>query len=247
MKLTIHPRKNLKKGETNRIRREGNIPGVLYGKGQENETITLKGSEIQAVLRNLKSGQLATTVFELSGEGKPRKAIVKDIHYHPANYAVEHIDLSILRDDQLVTVNIPIRILGVDECVGIKLGGFLRQVIRTIQVSCLPKDIPQEFTLDIRALDINECKRLSDLEIPKSVRPLAVLNEVAVVVAKARALVEPTPAPGAAVAAVPGEAGAAAIAPAVPGAPGAAPAAAAAPAAGAKSAAGDKKPPAGKK
>src|SRR3989344_4099735 len=198
MKLTIHPRKNLTKGETNRIRREGDIPAILYGKNQENETITVKGSEVKAILRNLKSGRLATTVFELTDGGKKsRKAIVKDIQYHPANYAVEHIDLAVLLDDQLVTVNVPIRILGVDECVGIKLGGFLRQVIRTIQVNCLPKDIPQEFTLDVRTLDVNESKRLSDLAIPKNVRPRAVLSEVAVVIAKARALAEPEPAPGA--------------------------------------------------
>jgi len=64
------------------------------------------------------------------------------------------------------------------------LGGFMRQVIRALKVSCLPKDIPQEFVLDVKDLSIAQSKRLSDIELPSSVRPLARMNEIAVVIAK---------------------------------------------------------------
>lgn len=183
-KLTVYPRKDLKKGETNRIRREGNILAVLYGQGHSNENIWIKGDEFQAILRNLKDGSLATSVFELHDGKKTHKAIIKDIHYHVANYAIQHIDFAILDDSREVSINVPIVILGQGECVGIKLGGFMRQVIRSLKVSCLPKHIPQQFELDIRDLNVAQSKRLADIAIPDSVRPLGRMNEVAVVIAK---------------------------------------------------------------
>jgi large subunit ribosomal protein L25 len=112
------------------------------------------------------------------------KAIVKDIHYHVASYAIEHIDFAILDPHREVTVNVPITILGLADCVGVKLGGFMRQVIRALKVSCLPKHIPKAFELDIRDLNVAQSKRLSDIAIPDSVRPLGRMNEVAVVIAK---------------------------------------------------------------
>jgi large subunit ribosomal protein L25 len=183
-KLTVYPRKDLKKSETNRIRREGNIPGIIYGQGHQNETIWIKGDEIQAILRNLKSGLLATTSFELHDGKKTYKAIIKDIHYHVANYAIQHIDFAVLDSHRELTVNVPITILGLADCVGVKLGGFMRQVIRTLKVKCLPKNIPSEFELDIRDLNVAQSKRLSDIAIPDSVRPMGRMNEVAVVIAK---------------------------------------------------------------
>lgn len=184
MKLKFFERKNLAKSETNRIRREGNIPGVIYGQGAENRNITILGDELKAILRNMKSGLLATTIFELHDGEKTIKAIVKDIHYHVASYAVQHIDFALIEENRPVTVNVPLHVLGTSDCVGIKLGGFLRQVIRSLKVACLPKDIPQEFVIDIRDLNIAQAKRLSDVEIPSSVKPLARMNEVAVVIAK---------------------------------------------------------------
>ncbi|HEY4254822.1 MAG TPA: 50S ribosomal protein L25 [Chlamydiales bacterium] len=184
MKLTVSSRKELKKSDTKRIRREGNIPAILYGLGHDNELVMVNGEEMRTHLRNMKSGLLATTVFELTDGKKARKAIVKDIHYHPVSYAILHMDFALVADDRAVTVNVPLQITGTGDCVGIKLGGFLRQVIRSLKVECLPKHIPQEFTLDVRELNLNEAKRLSDIAIPSNVRPMARMNEVAVVIAK---------------------------------------------------------------
>ena len=184
MKLTVNHRKDLKKSETKQIRREGNIPAILYGKGQANQNIFIKGSEFQEFKRTLKAGLLATSVFELNDGGKIRKAIVKDVHYHPTTYSVLHLDFLMLEENEMVSVNVPIQVTGVADCVGIKLGGTLRQVIRSIKVKCLPKNIPQEFVLDVAELDLGKLKRLSDIAMPSSVMPIAQMNEVAVVIAK---------------------------------------------------------------
>ena len=137
MKFSVFKRITGKKGEINRIRREGNVPCILYGYNQPGETIYLNGDEVRAMLRNMKAGTLSTTVFELEEGQKKHKAIVKEIQYHPVSYAVQHIDFALLSDEREVTVNIPIEIAGVADCAGIKLGGFLRQAIRMLKVTCL--------------------------------------------------------------------------------------------------------------
>lgn len=184
MKLSIFERKAEKKSDTKKIRREGKIPAILYGLSQPPRLICLKGSEMQSILRSLQPQLLATTVFELLEGEKAHRALVKEIQYHPTSYAIEHIDFMILSDSVPVTVNVPIQIHGAMECVGVKLGGFIRHVIRSLKVKCFPRDLPKEFILNVQNLDLAGVLRLSDLAIPEGVRPLAKMNEVAVVIAK---------------------------------------------------------------
>lgn len=184
MKLTVKKRTGATRGEVKAIRRVGNLPAVIYGPGVEGEKIFIEGPEFQACLRQIKQKhkQIATTIFELDS----KKALIKDIQYHPVTYAIEHIDFFLLTDDKPITVNVPIQINGIADCTGIKLGGTLRQVIRTLKVSCLPSDIPNDFQIDIRDLGLGQSIRLSDIAIPSNVRPLALMNEVAVVIAKGK-------------------------------------------------------------
>lgn len=184
MKFSIQKRTTGKKGETNRIRREGSIPCILYGFQKAGEPVYIKGEDVQTVLRNMQSGLLSTTVFELNDGHIKHKAIIKEIQYHPVSYAVLHIDFALLSDERPITLNVPIELVGTADCAGVKLGGFLRQAIRTLKVTCLPKHIPEKFTLDVRDLNIAQSKKLSDIDMPKHVRPRAKMNEVAVVVGK---------------------------------------------------------------
>ncbi len=110
--------------------------------------------------------------------------ILKDIQYDPTNYSIIHLDFEELLDDVPVNVKVPIECTGVVDCTGVKLGGILRQVIRHLRVRCLPKDMPSFFQVDVKAMGIMDVKRLADLNIPQTVRPLADMNEVAVVIAK---------------------------------------------------------------
>jgi large subunit ribosomal protein L25 len=184
MKLTAHVRSKAKKSDIKQIRREGNIPAILYSVGQQNMTLTVDGDEIAAVLRNMKPGHLGTTVFHLKVDGKERRAIIKDIQYQLTTYQVSHIDFEELFDDVPVSVKVPIQCTGVAECAGVKLGGFLRQIIRHVKVECLPKAIPSQFLIDVQDLGIKQSKKLSDITIPAGVKPLAKLDEVVVVVSK---------------------------------------------------------------
>jgi large subunit ribosomal protein L25 len=185
MKLQVCKRNLLKKSETKRIRREGGIPCALYVRGKATDTMTVQGSEFSVLMRGLQPGRLSTAIFTLVDEqGKMHKAILKEIQYEPTTYAVVHLDFEELFDDVKVKLKVPIECIGIVDCVGIKLGGVLRQVLRHVSVCCLPKDIPSTFQLDVKSLALFESKRLSDIEIPQTIRPLTNLNEVAVVIAK---------------------------------------------------------------
>ncbi|MBA3957219.1 MAG: 50S ribosomal protein L25/general stress protein Ctc [Parachlamydiaceae bacterium] len=185
MKLQMSKRSAARKSESKAIRRAGNIPAILYTQGKPGETVAVPNGEFQSLLRQVQPGRLSTTVFTLIDEnGKERRAIIKEIQYEPTTYKVSHLDFEELHKDVKINLNIPIECTGVAECAGIKLGGVLRQVIRSLRVRCLPKDMPAVFELDIRNMANRESKRLSDLAIPKEVSPLANMNEVAVVIVK---------------------------------------------------------------
>jgi large subunit ribosomal protein L25 len=185
MRLSVVNREAVKKREAKRLRRSKQIPAVLYARKEAGETIAVDAAEFAAALRQVTKGHLPTTIFTLiDAAGKERKAIVKDIQYNPVSYDVIHLDFEELLDEVPVSVKVPIECTGVADCVGTKLGGVLRLVIRHVKVRCLPKDLPQSFKLDVRNLNLRQTKRLSDIEMPHSVRPLMKLDEVAVIIAK---------------------------------------------------------------
>jgi large subunit ribosomal protein L25 len=185
MKLSVTHREGKKKSEAKQIRRAGDIPAILYSTGKSNELLVINGVEFATALRAIQSGRLSTTVFALTYGKEHKKVVVKDIQYHPATYRILHIDVEELVEGSSIVVKVPIVCTGVSDCSGIKLGGFLRQVVRTVKVECSSeKHIPTEFAVDVRELGIRQSKRLSDLTIPAGLKLLADLDEVVVSISK---------------------------------------------------------------
>lgn len=184
MKLIAKERGAAKKSEIKQLRREGKVPVILYSPGRPNRQLVIDTAEFKALLRSMKPGHLPTTVFTLVIDSKEVKAIVKDIQYKLTTYDVAHIDFEELVDDVLVSVKVPVQCIGIAECVGIKAGGFLRQVSRHVKVECLPKNVPTEFVVDVAGLGIKQAKRIADIQMPTGVKPLAKMDEVVVVIAK---------------------------------------------------------------
>jgi large subunit ribosomal protein L25 len=184
MKLNMSKRVDVKKSDLKAIRRKGNIPSILYSQSRPTEQIEINGTEFSSCLRQIPQGRLSTTVFSLASGNTEVKALVKDIQYHPTTYQVLHLDFVELSDTAPVSVKVPVECVGVGDCSGIKLGGFLRQVIRYVKVECLPKAIPAKFEIDVKDLGMRQSRRVSDIQMPKGIRPLAKLSEVVVVIAK---------------------------------------------------------------
>ncbi len=184
MKLTVSKRAGEKKSELTKLRHQGDIPAAIYCKGKPCEKIVVKGTEFSAVIRGLPKGHLPTTVFELEIDGKKIKTIVKDIQYHPTTYRILHLDFMILDDKVVVDIKVPITCVGEADCVGVKLGGFVRPIKRHVKVRCLPKDIPTDFKLGIKELAIGQSKRIGDIKFGNAIHPLATDKEIVVVIAK---------------------------------------------------------------
>lgn len=185
MEFEIFERTGEKKSHAKQSRRAGQIPAVIYKKGEVGETILIDEAAFAGFLRNLKPGCLPTTRLTLMADGgKKRSAIIKEIQYHPTTYKVLHLDFLELAEDNFISVKVPLECTGMAECAGVKQGGVFRQVLRYVRVRCLPKDMPTSFTLDVKDLSIMQTRRLKDIVLAKGVRLLDKLEEVAVVVAK---------------------------------------------------------------
>lgn len=185
MYLNIEKREqNGKKAYLNSMRRSGDIPAVVYSKDQ-NFSVKVSGVEFGKFLREHKQGTLSTVVFHLNdGTGLDVKAVVKGVHYHPTTYQLMHLDFQILEAGKNLFLNVPIFCENVVDCVGIKQGGFLRQVVRRVQVLCTPEKIPSFFSVDVKEMKIRQSKSLSDIALPEGVEFAKKVETVVVTIAK---------------------------------------------------------------
>ena len=170
MKLTVFKRLGKKKSDLTRLR-------AL-------KDIFVKGQEFAAIMRYIEKNHLSNTCFQLNLDGTNYKAVVKGIQYQKTTYQPLHIDFLLAGDEDFVNVAIPITCINAIDCVGIKLGGVLRTVIRSLLVRCKLKDIPKHFMLDVKEMNIGGNKKLADIELPANVTPLLPMNEVAITNAK---------------------------------------------------------------
>ncbi|ANH78742.1 50S ribosomal protein L25/general stress protein Ctc [Candidatus Chlamydia sanziniae] len=186
MELVVTSRETGKKSFLKKIRQQGGIPAVIYstGKSVAVANIVVDAFVFKKFLSNLESGGLSSTVFSLSYLGQTIKALVKGIQYQITTYDVIHLDFEELMEDRPIKLNIPIRCTNTVDCIGVKLGGSLRQVIRSIRVVCKPKDIVSFLELDVQSVGLSQTRYLSDIAIPEGIQPITSLKEVAVTVSR---------------------------------------------------------------
>ena len=183
--ITYSAREETSKGGVRRLRREGRIPVVIYSEGRPAEVGSVACTEIEAGMRSMLPGSLPVTLFELKDpSGKIRKAVVREIQYKPTTYEVIHIDFLELSEQRMVDVKVPVEFVNASECVGVKLGGQLRHILRHVSVRCLPTDIPSQFAVDVKELGIRQSRRVKDLDIPDTVTCTANIEDVVASVVK---------------------------------------------------------------
>ncbi|OYV34118.1 MAG: 50S ribosomal protein L25/general stress protein Ctc [Rhodospirillales bacterium 20-64-7] len=216
------------KGVARATRREGLVPGVIYGAKQEP---TLIAVDPRIIMRELKRGGWRSRLFEIKLGDDSTRALMRDVQFHPVTDKPEHIDFQRLAAGERIRVSVQVIFLNETTCPGIKRGGVLNVVRHTVEVACDPDSIPEKFEADLGALDINDNVRWSNLIGVGDARATIidrdfVIATVAPPTVSAEALAEDAAAAAAAPAAAKGKAPA-------KGAPakGAAPAKAAAPAA----------------
>jgi large subunit ribosomal protein L25 len=232
------------KGAARATRREGMIPGVIYGERQPAETIAVDRQELTLLIGK---GKFLSTVFNLSVDGKPTRVIPRDVQLDPVRDFPVHVDFQRVGASSKIRVNVPVRFANEGLSPGLKRGGVLNIVRHDVEVMAPVDAIPQFFEFDLTGLEIGRSIHISATKMPDGVRPTILNRDFTVAtIAGAKAETEAAPTAAAADAAAP-----AAGAPAAAGGDAKAAAQAAggkAPAAGAKAATpAAAKPAAGKK
>jgi large subunit ribosomal protein L25 len=201
------------KGASRRLRHEGKVPAILYGGHSEARALTLSHQKLAIMLEN---ERFYSTILSLKVGDQTQAAILKDVQRHPYKNAIVHIDFQRVEDSEKIRMSIPLHFVGASVAPGVKTqGGMVSHMRNEVEVSCLPKDLPEFIEVDLSGLSINESIHLSQLKIPDGVELIALAKEDAAVVAiHSPRAEEPEPAAAAAAAEGAAPAAAAAAAPA---------------------------------
>jgi large subunit ribosomal protein L25 len=160
---------------TRRLRRTGQVPGVLYGGEGEPVSFTVDARE----LRHALAASGAVLDLELDGTSTP--AVLKDAQYHPVRGETMHVDLFRVRLDVAIHATVSVELTGADDAPGVVAGGVLDQITREVNVEALPNDIPETITFDVSKMEINDTLYLSSLAAPQGVTLLDDLEETTLV------------------------------------------------------------------
>src|SRR6266516_8058179 len=160
VKLQVRERERRGSADARRLRKEGFIPGVLYGNGKQPYAICVPERELRRVLTG-SSGLHAILDVVLEGQNTTHASILKDFQQDPLRGHISHIDLHEVRLDQPIQASVNIQLIG--EPAGVKEGGVLSQVQREINVEARPMEIPEHIDLDVNGMAIGDTLRLADL------------------------------------------------------------------------------------
>jgi len=153
------------KNASRRLRKEGKLPAILYGKNIRNVSLTLDKKDIFDVLKS-ETGE--NTIFKVSFNSKKKNAMIKELQKDPVTDALLHADLILIAMDEVVNIAVPLLLIG--EAVGVKAeGGFVDFVNREVEVECLPKDIPENIEIDISDLHLYQSIKVDELSPPEGV------------------------------------------------------------------------------
>ncbi len=166
-KLTVKTRESNGSRETRRLRKDGLVPGVLYGSGDP-VSICVEERELRRALTG-PAGLHSILDVEIDGTGTSHASILKDYQVDKVRGGVTHIDLHEVRLDQPITATVSVHLIGGDDAPGVREGGVLSQPLREIQVEALPLEVPEHIDLDVSHMATGDTLRIGDVQIGDSV------------------------------------------------------------------------------
>ena len=165
--LIAEIREDQGKGASRRLRRSGKVPAIIYGAGRPPRQLAFDHNR---VIQQLENESFYSSILNIKVGEKSQAAIVKDIQRHPAKRIIMHMDFQRIVEGEKIKMNVPIHYLNAEESIGVKQeGGSVSQLVNDVEVSCLPKDLPEYFEVDIAELKLNEMLHLSDIKVPEGV------------------------------------------------------------------------------
>ena len=154
-------------GASRRQRRDSHVPAVVYGAGKDNETVTLDHYQ---VMHSLEKEAFHSAIIDLKTDAGSQQVILREVQMHPHRPLVLHMDFQRIKATEKLHMKIPLHFEGADTAPGVKAdGGILAHTMTELDITCLPKDLPEYIAVDVSALGMNESLHLSDIQLPEGV------------------------------------------------------------------------------
>jgi large subunit ribosomal protein L25 len=198
--LKAFPRTLLQRGAVKKLRASGRVPATIYGRQAKPQNLEVSSEEISDLLHHSASENLLVDLSVENDARAKRLALVQEVQHHPLNGHVLHVDFHEVAENEKVTISVPVETVG--EAAGVKTGGgSLTHVLLKLKIRSLPKDLPEQITIDVTALEIGKSVHLGEIVPPAGVEILGDKHLTVVAVAAPRAeeeVVAVAAAPGAA-------------------------------------------------
>ncbi|HEY5037969.1 MAG TPA: 50S ribosomal protein L25, partial [bacterium] len=153
-----------------RLRTTGFVPAEIYGHKEPNQSIEVSEKEFGKILTSAKGENLFFALNIEGAKGDSLLAVIKEVQYHKVNGSVLHADFHKVNMKEKIRIKIPIHIINGDICAGVKEGGVLQAIMRSLEVQCLPTQIPEALQVDATDLKVGGVVHVSDLKLPEGVK-----------------------------------------------------------------------------
>ena len=184
--LKAYPRSQVQRAEVKKLRDAGRVPATIYGRLAQPQNLEVNYDDISDILHHSVSENLLVDLSVENDARAKRLALLQEVQHHPLSGKVIHVDLHEVAEDEKVTVSVPLETTG--EAAGVKTGGgTLEHILFKLKVRCLPKDLPEQITVDVTALEIGKSIHIGEITPPAGVQILGEKSRTVVAVAAPRA------------------------------------------------------------
>ena len=177
MKIEINAKERKSKGTgaSRRLRHEGTTPGILYGGVKDAISLEIDTKELFMQFRH---EAFHASILTINLEGKKESVILRDFQMHPVRNNIQHIDFQRINENEKINVKVPFHFVNEDTAPGVKIeGGLVSHIMTEIDISCLPKDLPQYIEVDLGELAMGESIHLSEVTVPEGVELTSLTDE----------------------------------------------------------------------
>jgi len=184
------------KGASRRLRRTGYVPGILYGAGKDPVGIQLEHND---VIKHTDIEGFYSHILTLKLPTGNERVVLKDLQRHPFKAQIMHMDFQRILENEALSMRIPLHFVNEETCLGVKAGGIIYHLMTELEITCLPRDLPEYIEVDVAHLNIGDSLHLSDIVVPPGVEIDALAastedehaNQPVVSVEEMRAMAEP--------------------------------------------------------
>lgn len=166
--ISVELRDRVGKGSARAIRRQGLVPGIIYGDKRSPQPVTVTRQELDRVLH---TGAFFNTLFDLKAGSETQRVLPRDVQFDVVSEVPLHVDFLRVSKDAVIDIDVPVEFVDEDDCPGLRRGGVLNVVRHEIEVHCRADAIPEQILASLKGLDIGDSLHISAIPLPDGVRP----------------------------------------------------------------------------